>query len=102
MSTAIGVIRWQIKLLLIEVLKFDASPQDIGDEDLLFDGALGIDSILAIELLVAMENYFGIKVADEEMNDDVFLSVSTLAGLVEQCLGRQAGCDLLSDSGTLP
>ncbi len=80
-------LKHKLKELLIERLKFeDMTPEDIGDEEPLFDGGLGLDSIDALEIVVMLETEFGIKVKNETSARDYFRSVSTLAELVEEKL----------------
>jgi acyl carrier protein len=80
-------LKHKLKELLIERLKFeDMTPEDIGDDDPLFDGGLGLDSIDALEIVVMLETEFGIKVKNETSARDYFRSVSTLAELVEEKL----------------
>ncbi len=81
--------REQIEELLIERLKFeDMTPDDIGDDDPLFAGGLGLDSIDALEIVVMLETEFGIKVKNETSARDSFRSISTLAALVEEKLAQ--------------
>ena len=80
-------LKHKLKELLIERLKFeDMTPDDIGDDDPLFAGGLGLDSIDALEIVVMLETEFGIKVKNENSARDYFRSVSTLATLVEEKL----------------
>jgi acyl carrier protein len=80
-------LKRRLKELLIERLKFeDMTPEDIGDDDPLFAGGLGLDSIDALEIVVMLETEFGIKVKNENSARDYFRSVSTLATLVEEKL----------------
>ena len=80
-------LKQKLKELLIERLKFeDMTPDDIGDDEPLFAGGLGLDSIDALEIVVMLETEFGIKVKNESSARDYFRSVSTLADLVEQKL----------------
>jgi acyl carrier protein len=80
-------LKLKLKELLIERLKFeDMTPEDIGDDEPLFDGGLGLDSIDALEIVVMLETEFGIKVKNESSARDYFRSVSTLAELVEEKL----------------
>jgi acyl carrier protein len=80
-------LRHKLKELLIERLKFeDMTPEDIGEDEPLFDGGLGLDSIDALEIVVMLETEFGIKVKNESSARDYFRSVSTLAELVEEKL----------------
>ena len=80
-------LKHKLKELLIERLKFeDMTPDDIGDDDPLFAGGLGLDSIDALEIVVMLETEFGIKVKNESSARDYFRSISTLAALVEEKL----------------
>ena len=78
-------LKRKLKELLIERLKFeDMSPEDIPDDEPLFGGGLGLDSIDALEIVVMLESEFGIKVKNEGSARDYFRSISTLAELVGQ------------------
>jgi len=80
-------LRRKLKELLIERLKFeDMTPDDIIDDDPLFAGGLGLDSIDALEIVVMLESEFGIKVKNESNARESFRSISTLADFVGQKL----------------
>lgn len=80
-------LKRKLKELLIERLKFDdMTPEDIGDDEPLFAGGLGLDSIDALEIVVMLETEFGVKVKNEGSARDHFRSVSTLAKLVSSKL----------------
>jgi len=82
-------LKRKLKELLIERLKFeDMTPDDIPDDEPLFAGGLGLDSIDALEIVVMLESEFGIKVKNETSARDFFKSVSTLAAFVEQKLAQ--------------
>lgn len=84
-------LKRKLKELLIERLKFeDMTPDDIGDDDPLFAGGLGLDSIDALEIVVMLETEFGVKVKNESSARDYFKSISTLAELVETKLAARA------------
>lgn len=83
-------LKQRLKELLIERLKFeDMTPEDIGDDEPLFAGGLGLDSIDALEIVVMLESEFGIKVKNESSARDYFKSVSTLADLVGSRLAEE-------------
>jgi acyl carrier protein len=83
-------LRRKLKELLIERLKFeDMTPDDIPDDEPLFGGGLGLDSIDALEIVVMLESEFGIKVKNETSARDSFRSISTLANYVESKLGQE-------------
>ncbi len=76
-------LKRKLKELLIERLKFeDMTPDDIPDDEPLFAGGLGLDSIDALEIVVMLESEFGIKVKNETSARDSFRSISTLADYV--------------------
>jgi acyl carrier protein len=83
-------LKRKLKELLIERLKFeDMTPDDIGDDEPLFAGGLGLDSIDALEIVVMLESEFGIKVKNEASARDHFRSVATLADFVERKLAQE-------------
>lgn len=83
-------LREKLKALLIERLKFeDMTPADIPDDEPLFAGGLGLDSIDALEIVVMLETEFGVKIRNESSAREHFRSVATLADYVEQKLAQQ-------------
>lgn len=75
----------ELKRLIVSALKLeDLSPEDIGSDEPLFGpGGLGLDSIDALELGVALRKAYGIKI--ETVSDEVkkhFFSVATLATFI--------------------
>lgn len=57
----------------------DLKPEDIGDDQPLFVDGLGLDSIDALELIVLLQQHYGIKLANAEEGPKVFKSVRTMA-----------------------
>lgn len=74
----------EIKQLIIDTLDLeDIAIDDIVDSEPLFVEGLGLDSIDALEIGVALQKQYGIKLSPEE--DDVrqhFASINDLANLV--------------------
>ena len=55
----------ELKSRIIEALNLeDLHPEDIDANAPLFGDGLGLDSIDALELIVMMEKFYGIKLAD--------------------------------------
>ncbi|MBO6541642.1 MAG: acyl carrier protein [Alphaproteobacteria bacterium] len=74
----------EIKKMIIETLDLeDVAPADIVDGEALFGEGLGLDSIDALELGLALQKKYGFKV-DASASDlqEHFFSVSTLANFV--------------------
>ena len=89
-SQLMNDLRRKLKELLIERLKFeDMTPDDIADDDPLFAGGLGLDSIDALEIVVMLESEFGIRVKNETSARDNFRSIAALADFVEQRTAEQ-------------
>lgn len=83
-------LKRKLKELLIERLKFDdMTPDDIADDEPLFAGGLGLDSIDALEIVVMLETEFGLKVKNEGSARDHFKSISSLAAFVESRIGER-------------
>jgi acyl carrier protein len=73
----------ELKIKIIETLSLlDVTPEDIGDEDRLVGGELGIDSIDVLELVLMLEKDYGVKIENKEMGVEAFASVRALAGFI--------------------
>jgi len=74
----------EIKELIISSLELeDVKPDDIVDDQPLFGEGLGLDSIDALELGLALQKRYGISMsADSEQTRRHFASVSALAAFV--------------------
>lgn len=74
----------EIKQLIIETLDLeDIGPEDIGDDEALFGEGLGLDSIDALELGLALQKTYGVKIdSDAEETKTHFANVSNLASFV--------------------
>jgi acyl carrier protein len=74
----------RVKELIVRRLKLDMDPATIHNEAPLFGDGLGLDSIDALELVLGLEQEFGIKVEDEEVGVKAFASVDALCDFIEQ------------------
>ncbi len=74
----------QIKNLIINSLELeDISADDIADEEPLFGDGLGLDSIDALEIGMALKKEFNLTLSkDKEANKKYFYSVKTIADFV--------------------
>lgn len=81
----LAALETELKQLIIETLELeDISVDDINSEEPLFNEGLGLDSIDALELGVALHNRYGIKLESEaEENREHFASVAALAAMVD-------------------
>jgi len=70
-----------IKYLNLE----DISPDEIDDNDPLFgDDGLGLDSVDSIELVLAIEKEYKVKITDTKQYETIFLSVQTLLNYINE------------------
>jgi acyl carrier protein len=78
-------LKLEIKRLIIESLNLeDLTPDDIDDDAPLFgDGELALDSIDALELAMAVQRRFGVRIVDSKETRRVMASVSALAAYIE-------------------
>jgi acyl carrier protein len=74
----------QLKNLIVEALALeDVDPAEINTEEALFVEGLGLDSIDALELALAIQEKFGVATSpDDERNRELFYSVKTLAEFI--------------------
>jgi len=79
-------MRTRIKEVIIESLNLEGmTPGAIDDDAQLFgEEGLGLDSVDALELVVALEKAYGIRIDSEEIGQDAFASVSHLEAFVER------------------
>ena len=76
--------RSRIKRLIVSALNLQGTaPLDIADDAPLFGEGLGLDSIDALELVVALEKEFGVRIQSHEVGKEAFASVSTLAAFID-------------------
>ena len=73
-------LKLELKKQIIQELNLeDLKPEDIQDDAPLFVEGLGLDSIDALELVVIMEKYHGVKIPDENVGRKVLYSINTMA-----------------------
>lgn len=74
-----------LKRLIVETLRLeDIIPDDIEDTAPLFGEGLGLDSIDALELVVAIEKAFAVIIEDEEVGRKAFASIEALSEFVAE------------------
>ena len=86
--------RSRIKHLLVDALHLEGvAPSDIADDAPLFGEGLGLDSVDALELVVALEKEFHIRIQSHEVGKEAFASVSSLAAFIEGRLAAAGNAD---------
>jgi acyl carrier protein len=75
----------KVKQMIIDALRIEGmSPDEIDDDAPLFGEGLGLDSIDALQLVVAMEKDFGVVVPDAATGSKVFASVRAMAAYIAE------------------
>ena len=72
----------RVRRMLVEELKVALPPEQIDLDAPLFGTGLGLDSIDAVELVVALEAEFGLTLREEEAGPWAFRTVHALVELV--------------------
>jgi acyl carrier protein len=80
------VLEKEVARLIVEALNLEeVKPEEIDPEAPLFREGLGLDSIDALELALAISKKYGFKLqSDDKKNSEIFRSLRALAGHVEQ------------------
>lgn len=78
-------LRQRIKEVMVVELMLDQAASDIGDDEPIFGGAgLGLDSVDALQLVVALEKHFGLKIGSSDAAKGILENVSTIAAEIEK------------------
>lgn len=84
MDDATARFRHAFKLKLISWLQLeDKQPDDIADDAPLFGGGLGLDSLDAVEIVIALKREFNIPQTAVDKNREIFTSLATLSDFVQ-------------------
>ncbi len=75
----------ELKQSVINHLKLqDVTPEQIDNDAPLFGAGLGLDSIDALELIVLLQQDYGVKIKNAEEGKSVFRSIRTMADFINQ------------------
>lgn len=77
-------LKLRVKAMIIERLKLEGMrPEEIEDSSPLFGDGLGLDSIDALELVLGIEQTFGVRIEDEAAGLQAFKSPEALAAFIQ-------------------
>ena len=62
----------------------DISIDDIKDDEPLFGGDLGLDSIDSVELIVLLDREYGIKIKNPADGRQILVDVNTIVAYIEE------------------
>jgi acyl carrier protein len=78
-----------LRRMIIASLKLeDLDPAEIQEDEPLFGEGLGLDSLDALELVVAIEKHFGVVIENEDQGKEAFVSLTALARYIQREVGR--------------
>ena len=90
----------RIKNMMVENLMLQVTPADIADDLPLFGpGSLGLDSVDALQLVVALDKNFGLKIPDPGAAKEILQTVNTIVVAVQRKLSDLQGSILSATSG---
>jgi acyl carrier protein len=79
----------EVARLIVSALSLETSPEDIAPEEPLFGAGLGLDSIDALELALAISKAYGVQLrSDDERNHRIFSSLRALSAHIEKHRAR--------------
>ncbi len=85
-------MRDRLRAMIVEGLCIDGlTPDRLGDDTLLFEEDLGLDSFDAVELVILVKERFGVVIHDWEKGREVLQSINTLAAFIERRTGEKDG-----------
>ena len=75
----------ELKVKIIDILNLqDLSPENFDENDRLVGGALGIDSIDVLEMVVMVERDYGVVINSQEVGEKIFSSLASLAEYIKE------------------
>jgi acyl carrier protein len=78
-------LKANIKQMLVENLMLKIGATEIGDNQPLFGpGSLGLDSVDALQLVVALDKNYGLKLSDTEVARKTMQNVNTIAAAIQE------------------
>lgn len=75
-------LKLRIKQMIVERLFLNVSPNQIGDDEPLME-AYNVDSVALFEVVIGLEEEFGVSMEDSDFNVDSFRTVNSIAGLIQ-------------------
>jgi acyl carrier protein len=72
-------LKGEIKRMVVENLMLQINPEEIGDDQPLFGpGSLGLDSVDALQLVVALDKNYGLKITDPEAARSILQTANSI------------------------
>lgn len=80
-----SALKTELKQLILTECDLDITPDEIGDDEPLFGKAsrLGLDSIDGLQISVALQKRFGLRIGDSKVMRRILVSIDTLADFLQ-------------------
>ncbi len=89
---SLNELKREIKVLILETTKIpDIQPEDIIDDAPIFGEGLGLDSIDSLEIVLALQQKYGVAIDDQNLARFILQSVNTIADFVQKESQKQIG-----------
>ena len=93
-------IKDRLRHIIVQALRLQRAPESIPDQNRTSE--LGLDSINSLEVLIWVENEFGIQIDDEDLSVALINSLDVLATYVEnKLLAKNVGAAVKSQETTI-
>lgn len=80
----IAALKNRTKQLMVENLMLQVTAAEIADDQPLFGpGSLGLDSVDALQLVVALDKNFGLKIRDQEAAKGILQNVNSITAAIQ-------------------
>lgn len=85
-------LKTELKQLLAENLMLDRQPEDWPDDLPLFGPeGLGLDSVDALQIVVALDKHHGLKIPDADAAREILRNIDTIAAAIAASGAEPAG-----------
>lgn len=86
----INDLKLQVKRLMVENLMLQVSADQIADDQPLFGPrSLGLDSVDALQLVVALDKHYGLKIPDTDSARQTLRSVNSIVAVLQEHLSAK-------------
>ena len=84
MDEVTAKFRAELKAKLVEWLNIEGKgPDDIVDDEALFGAGLGLDSLDAVEIVIALKREYGISQKEVDQHREIFRTFASLSDFVQ-------------------
>lgn len=80
-----NALKEELKILIVNECEKDINPADIKDDEILFgsDSAIGLDSLDALQISMALKAHYNIKVTDSKKIRKIMKNINSLAAFID-------------------